>query len=330
MAIKFFNVKTKETRTVDTEPMVSAFYNSSDLGPNARVGQDMGWRLAPEVVVRIKKMKTDEALMTKIAANYQIPRENLTDTDLLFHISQEEARAANQRADEEDHTDEYNAEIDRLSKEEKIDEKKIGETASEETERVSQDDRSAIEKASGSVAKSDDDSVNLSQGTIKQHDKDNADRKAEGVTSNEHEEGSIADGTAKHEAEDDQTLDEIIEGGREEGEDNAEDDLDAQVPAGDEEEDDVNTSTGKPEAEDTGPTPADAAEEGRATAEENTGADLPEAEGEDDGEEDDDKELSEAYSRSRKELNKLAADRGVADPESYPNKDALAEAIKNA
>lgn len=332
MAIKFYNVKTKETRVADTEPMVSAFYNSSDLGPNARVGQDMGWRLAPEVVVRIKKLKQDENLMVRIASNFAIPRENLTDTDILFYISEEDRRASEQKAQDEDHTDEYEQEIRDLEKSEKLDGKRIGETASEETERVSIDNRAPIEKASGSVP-GDDPSVSIDKKVIKDEEKRHDEVVATQESANQHEEGSINDGTAAHEADNDATLDEIIADSKDEAVENAHEDAANRVPGPE--------GTVNPERE------------GQEQAEENTGADLPLTPDEEslgnpgpvdqnadqvaeqadelreDAGEDDDHEVTEAYSRSRAELNKLAKSRGVEDPESYANKDLLAEAIKN-
>lgn len=364
MAIKFtrYGKNGKETRIVDTEPMLSAFYNSSDLGPNARVGQDMGWRLAPEDVVRVKKIKQDEALMTRIAANFQIPRENLTDTDVLFYISEEDRRANKQADEDEDHTDQYQKDIAEAEKADKdFDPKRVGETASEEAERVSVDNRAPIEKASGSVH-GDDPSVSIDKKVIKDEEQKRKEVVAAQETSQQHEEGSMNDGTAAHE--EGEELDNILADSKDTAAENARADADNRTagPVG----------TQNPE------------QEGREQAEENTGVDLPDslpsatsatgpvdqnadqledqaeqlreededaqdAEREDasdaddggseeekadeatsvDNEEDEDKEVTEAYSRSRAELNKLAESRGVEDPESYPNKDSLAEAIKN-
>lgn len=113
MAIKFFNVKSGESRIAKTEPMISAFWGSSNLSPNATKGQDMGWRLAPEVVVRIKQIRQDEDLMEKIAKDFQIPQENLTDTDLLWFISGEYEKVARVADPAKDFTSEYEANIRR-------------------------------------------------------------------------------------------------------------------------------------------------------------------------------------------------------------------------
>lgn len=115
--IRFFNVKTKEVRLADTEPLISAFYNSSDQSPNAHLGQDFGWRLAPELVVRIKKMKQDPAMVEQVARRFNIPQENVGDTDYLWYIALEQIRDSEIKDSDEDFTQEYEDEIRALEKE---------------------------------------------------------------------------------------------------------------------------------------------------------------------------------------------------------------------
>lgn len=98
--IKFFNVKTGETRILDPatmdpqfiEPAISALYNSSNLHVNATRGQDFGWRISPETVKRIRDIKRDDLMINRIAAGTQILPENLQDTDILTWIVKDDAR----------------------------------------------------------------------------------------------------------------------------------------------------------------------------------------------------------------------------------------------
>lgn len=113
MAIKFFNVKSGETRVCDTEPMISAFWGSSNLSPNAVKGQDMGWRLAPEIVVRIEEIRQNPEKLEKISQDFKIPIDDLTDTDLLWYISGEDTKVGRIADPKKDFTEEYNSEIRR-------------------------------------------------------------------------------------------------------------------------------------------------------------------------------------------------------------------------
>ena len=111
--IKFYNVRTGEERTVDTEPLIAAFFNSSNLGPNSNKGQDFGWRLAPETIARIREIRRDPVLMPQIAAQFQLALDEVGDTDIVRWISIEAARAeaAKLEGDESDYTQQYEDEI---------------------------------------------------------------------------------------------------------------------------------------------------------------------------------------------------------------------------
>lgn len=111
MPIKFFNVRSGETKVCDTEPLISAYFNSSDLSPNAHAGQDFGWRLAPEIVVRIKQIRSNPNQIEKIAVRYSLPLDEVKDTDILRFISAEEFAKERAKNEGKDHTDEYEAEI---------------------------------------------------------------------------------------------------------------------------------------------------------------------------------------------------------------------------
>lgn len=114
MAVLFFNIKSKEVVSADSEPKIAAYYNSSDLGPNAREGQDYGWRLHPEIVVQMKGIKQDPRSLESIAIRYSVPMNEIDDKLVLAYVS--EMREGTQIKDNtlEDFEDEYRAEIMRL------------------------------------------------------------------------------------------------------------------------------------------------------------------------------------------------------------------------
>lgn len=89
--IKFINIRSGEVRTADTEPMIAAYYNSSDQSPNSYEGQDFGWRLAPETLKEMKRIRSDAGTMNQIAAQFQLPLDAISNTDILRWISQEDA-----------------------------------------------------------------------------------------------------------------------------------------------------------------------------------------------------------------------------------------------
>lgn len=114
MAIKFFNIRTKEVRVAETEPLISALWASSDHSPNITQGQDFGWRLAPEVVVAMKKIKQDVNQLQVIASRYGLPLDAIGEKEVLQYISDKTAPEYAPVAVEADYTDEYEQEIRRL------------------------------------------------------------------------------------------------------------------------------------------------------------------------------------------------------------------------
>jgi hypothetical protein len=114
MAIKFYNIRSKEIRVAETEPMIAAMWGSSDRSPNVLQGQDFGWRLAPEVVVRLKRIKADMRTLERIAVRYAIPLENVDERAILKYISDMTAEEEAPVAQEADYSDEYEAEIRKL------------------------------------------------------------------------------------------------------------------------------------------------------------------------------------------------------------------------
>ena len=117
MPIKFYNIRSKEVRVAETEPHISAMWASSDHSPNITQGQDFGWRLAPEVVIEMKKIKQDFSILQQIASRMNKMVEDIGETDILTYISAKTSAANAPVAEAGDYTDEYNEEIRRLEKE---------------------------------------------------------------------------------------------------------------------------------------------------------------------------------------------------------------------
>lgn len=118
MAIKFVNIRSREVRVAETEPMISAMWASSDRSPNVTQGQDFGWRLAPEVVVEMERIKSDQILMERIAQRYSRPVEDVKEPDILQWISDKTAPENAPQANMDDATDDYYAEIRHLREQE--------------------------------------------------------------------------------------------------------------------------------------------------------------------------------------------------------------------
>lgn len=92
MAVKFFSVRSGEIVVAETEPMIAAYFNSSDLNPNGIV-QDYGWRIHPEMVKRIRELEEDEDFIRKLAKDLEIPEERVATYHILKYLSDREDRA---------------------------------------------------------------------------------------------------------------------------------------------------------------------------------------------------------------------------------------------
>lgn len=116
MAILFHNVKTGERRRCETEPMIAAHLNSSDRSPNAHTGQDMGWRLAPATVIELERVMQNPEKLRGIAADFGIPSDNVTESDVLNWLSRQDDRAEAQgeTTSEKDFEREYEDDIRKL------------------------------------------------------------------------------------------------------------------------------------------------------------------------------------------------------------------------
>lgn len=161
MPLKFFNIRSKEVRVAESEPMIAALWSSSDRGPNVSQGQDFGWRLAPEVVVELKRIKSNAAKIQEIAVRYNLPIEEVNERAILKYISDKTSINAAPVAEDGDYEDEYRAEVMELEKKARAEEAAAAEiavgspvTAQETTEsledlerRVALEERLAAAKA---------------------------------------------------------------------------------------------------------------------------------------------------------------------------------------
>jgi hypothetical protein len=95
IGIEFFNVNSGEKRIADTEALITAFYNSSNLHVNAMVGQDLGWRLAASTVKRMRDLREDETTMQRIVTRFRLTEESdVTDPHLLTYMFHEDLKRA--------------------------------------------------------------------------------------------------------------------------------------------------------------------------------------------------------------------------------------------
>lgn len=144
MAIKFFNIRSGEEKTVDTEPLIAAFFNSSDQHVNARLGQDFGWRLAPETIARMREIQSNQNTMDRIAQAFNLPIGEVSDTDVVRWISLEDAlaEASKRQTVEGDFEAEYQRKLAELDKPKK-----------DKANSENQSDSAKIEKSSNDKSK---------------------------------------------------------------------------------------------------------------------------------------------------------------------------------
>lgn len=99
IGIVFENINTGEIRIASTVEHIAAFFNSSDEGPNAKNKQDFGWRLSPEDLIELEETKRDADVMERIAAQYQIPIEDVADYNVLKYMASKRFKKAAQEAE---------------------------------------------------------------------------------------------------------------------------------------------------------------------------------------------------------------------------------------
>lgn len=93
MAIKFENIDTKETLSIDpaTDGMyygakLSAVMNSSNMSVNADRGQDYGWRLEAEQQALIEEWEQDGEMIDTVSRHTRVPVDGLSHGDFLQYL----------------------------------------------------------------------------------------------------------------------------------------------------------------------------------------------------------------------------------------------------
>lgn len=100
MPVRFFNEKNGQTVTLTREPQIAAFVNSSNMSINASQGQDFGWRLDAEDVIRIEEMRKDMQTINRIAQERGILAQDLKTQHFITEILRQDALAEQMRQSE--------------------------------------------------------------------------------------------------------------------------------------------------------------------------------------------------------------------------------------
>lgn len=127
MKIEFVNIKSGERvsfeRTADRNirsAQIDSYVNSSDMGINAKKGQDFAWRLDPEVAAEFDEIKADYTRLKAISDATGVTPENITDGQILgYMVSQELQKDAAKKAKVENlstYEDEYRKKVSNVKK----------------------------------------------------------------------------------------------------------------------------------------------------------------------------------------------------------------------
>ncbi len=121
--IKFYNIRSGETRSCETAEQIAAHYNSSNLHVNALVGQDFGWRIAPETVKRMEDVRRDQIVLDRIAQAFNLPQGEVKDVDVLAWISMQDQRSktVEVQQSQDDFEKEYETAVRKIREGEKTD-----------------------------------------------------------------------------------------------------------------------------------------------------------------------------------------------------------------
>lgn len=114
MALNWINIRSGERTVAETEPQIAALWSCSDHSPNITQGQDFGWRLAPEIVVEMKKIKQDLSALERIASRFGKALEDISEIDILTYISNKTKLEQAPEPDLDQFQDEYDQEIRKL------------------------------------------------------------------------------------------------------------------------------------------------------------------------------------------------------------------------
>jgi hypothetical protein len=123
--ISFENIKTGEvvkfTAEQDAESRqahIAAYLNSSNLSPNALKGQDFGWRLSPEIVAEMERIRTDINILDLLSRRIGISIDDIRDFHILNYIAEQsfasEVIAARAQDDSAKHEAAYQARLAKL------------------------------------------------------------------------------------------------------------------------------------------------------------------------------------------------------------------------
>lgn len=98
--ITFENIKTGAKVVFDgtqdpqaRQAHMAAYLNSSNLSPNALKGQDFGWRLAPEIVAEMDRIKTDMQALDTISRRVGVGIDDVRDFHILNYIAEQDFAA---------------------------------------------------------------------------------------------------------------------------------------------------------------------------------------------------------------------------------------------
>ena len=97
LAIDWFNIKTGETVYTSRPAQIKGLIESSDLGVNKQ--SDRGWRLGKEWTAKLRRARTDRALLTELG---KLSGGEVTDTQLIVAVFEREAAAERQMKSFED------------------------------------------------------------------------------------------------------------------------------------------------------------------------------------------------------------------------------------
>ncbi len=111
MALKWINIRSGEKVVAETEPQIAGLWSSSDHSPNITQGQDFGWRLAPEIVVEMKKIKQDMDMLERIARRFGKSVDDVVETDILTYISNKTKLEEAPQPEANQFEDEYDQQI---------------------------------------------------------------------------------------------------------------------------------------------------------------------------------------------------------------------------
>lgn len=180
IGIVFENINTGEIRIASTVEHIAAFFNSSDEGPNAKNKQDFGWRLSPEDLIELEETKRDADVMERIAAQYQIPIEDVADYNVLKYMASKRFKKAAQEAEAQgkDFESDYDRRV-REYRESRTSKKSTEAPAKEEKKPAEKKDRKVNRDAGDGQFVSEEEAKASPGTTVTETVKQNDDKKVE-------------------------------------------------------------------------------------------------------------------------------------------------------